>query len=78
MGKPDLIQEYVRRLPEPLQDEVLDFVEFLLHKAERENGGTESQEWTRFSLATALRDMEDKESPYSLSDLQESLTDDHL
>lgn len=65
------IQESVQRLPTALQAEVLDFVEYLLVKAEREALRQEELTWTGFSLATAIRDMEDDEIPlYALSDLK--------
>lgn len=61
------IQESVQRLPTAFQAEVLDFVEYLLAKAEREALRKEEQEWSSFSLATAMRDMDD--SLYSVADL---------
>lgn len=65
------IQESVQRLPTAFQAEVLDFVEYLLAKAEREALREEEQEWANFSLATAMRDMEDDEdAEYTLSDLK--------
>jgi len=64
-------QEAVQRVPTALQAEVLDFVEYLLVKAEREALGEEELAWTGFSLATAIREMEDDETPlYALSDLK--------
>ena len=63
----ELIHGKVQRLPLPLQEEVLDFVEFLLHK----NGDGE-QEWSKFSLAQAMRGLEDDGMPeYTESDLKE-------
>ena len=59
-------------LPEDAQREVLDFVEFI---ETRKNGRAERQDdaaWSMLSLASAMRGMEDEESPYSLSDLKES------
>jgi hypothetical protein len=76
MAVAEKIEEYVRRLPERLQAEVLDFVEYLLAKAERESATREEREWTQLSLALAMRDMEeDEEDPdYSASDLKESFS----
>jgi Protein of unknown function (DUF2281) len=57
----------LQRLPLPLQEEVLDFVEFLLHK----NGDGE-QEWSKFSLAQAMRGLEDDDMPeYTDADLKD-------
>lgn len=64
------IQESLQRLPPAFQAEVLDFVEYLLIKAEREISHHEKQEWSRLSLAHALRDMDEEPSLYSLSDLK--------
>lgn len=65
------IQESVQRLPATFQAEVLDFVEYLLVKAEREALRQEEQEWSGFSLAAAMRDMADEDgTQYTLSDLK--------
>lgn len=60
------IAETVRELPPQLQQELLDFVEFLLLKRERQ----EAREWSAFSVAHAMQDMECEESPYTLADLK--------
>lgn len=61
------IQTYLQRLPPPFQTEVLDFVEYLLAKAERE----ERAEWSNLSLAYAMRGMENEEMPaYTIADLR--------
>ena len=44
------IVERVQRLPEALQAEVLDFVEFLLAKTSGESGKEENRRWMEFSL----------------------------
>ena len=67
------INHYVQRLPERLQAEVLDFVEFLLSKADRDNNVQEDVEWTEVSLSFAMSGMEDEDGPeYGMSDLKES------
>jgi hypothetical protein len=60
------IQQYVQKLPPSLQEELLDFAEYLLMKAEQQ----EREDWASFSLASAMRDMEDEPVSYSLSDLR--------
>lgn len=61
------IQTYLQRLPPSFQTEVLDFVEYLLAKAEREEG----VEWSNLSLACAMRGMEGEEAPiYTIADLK--------
>ncbi len=59
------IVERVQRLPEPLQVEVLDFVEFLLAKTSGESGKEENRRWMGFSLQSALRGMEDEPELYA-------------
>ena len=58
----------VKRLPESKQIEVLDFVDYLKSRAEKE----EYKEWNDLSLSSAMRGMEDEQSPYSINDLKES------
>ena len=60
------IQQYVQKLPPSYQEELLDFAEYLLMKAEQQ----EREDWASFSLASAMRDMEDEPVSYSLSDLR--------
>ena len=69
----DRIFEELKKLPEPLQAEVLDFVQNLA--SEMEQKGTLKNEYTStsLSLSLAMRGMEDEETPsYSASDLRET------
>ena len=59
------IQEYIQKLPPSFQEELLDYIGFLLAKAERED-----KEWSRLSLASAMRGMEDEPELYTLADLK--------
>ena len=63
------IQEYIRKLPDSLQEEMLDYLEFLLAKAEREN-----KEWSYLSITSAMRGMEDEPDLYTLADLKVKYT----
>ncbi len=67
------IHQYVQMLPDPLQREVLDFVKFLLFKQEQETALEQDEiEWSNFSLASAMRGMEDEDTPiYTTDDLKE-------
>lgn len=68
----DTIYASVQKLPEPLQAEVLDFVQFLLLKAEHEATPEEDDTWMSMSLDLAMRGMEDEDTPeYTLSDIKE-------
>lgn len=60
------IQTYLEKLPSSYQEEVIDFLAYLLAKAERE----QDQEWSDMSLAYAMRDMEDEPSEYTIADLK--------
>ena len=62
------IYQYVQKLPHAFQEELLDYAEYLLMKAEQQ----EKQDWTSLSLSSAMHDMEDEAVTYSLSDLRES------
>ena len=60
------IHQYAQKLPYSFQEELLDFVQYLLTKAEKQ----EKQDWTSLSLSSAMRDMEDEPVLYSLSDIR--------
>ena len=69
MALADRIHQRVQELPASSQTEVLDFVEYLISRASRQ----EDNDWTNLSLAFALRGMEDEEMPtYTLADLKET------
>jgi len=53
------IQERLQKLPAPYQAEVLNFVEYLLEKAEHETVQEERLLWSDLSLSSAMRGMED-------------------
>ena len=67
MSLADKIINNVRALPESKQLEVLDFIEYLRVKTDRQ----ENTEWSDFSLSSAMRGMENEESSYSLNDFKE-------
>ncbi len=68
----DKISEQVHQLPEPFQEEVLDFIEFLINKSKRENSRKEDLEWFDLSLSSAMREIEDEDGPtYNETDLKE-------
>ena len=60
------IHQYVQKLPYSFQEELLDFVQYLLMKAEQQ----EKQDWASLSISSAMRDIEDEPILYSLSDLK--------
>lgn len=63
----DRIYEETSALPETVQREVLDFVEYLAHKIQKENA-----DWSELSVAAALRGLEDEVWPvYRNEDMKE-------
>ena len=63
----DRIHEQVRHLPKPLQEEVLHFVEYLVHKP-----GREDEAWSEWSLQMALAGLEGETWPeYKDADFKE-------
>jgi len=59
------IQEYIQKLPASYQEELLDYLEFLLAKAKRED-----KEWSNLSLSSAMRGMEGEPEIYTIKDLK--------
>ncbi|MGQ9684617.1 MAG: DUF2281 domain-containing protein [Anaerolineae bacterium] len=71
MSAAETIHQYVQRLPQDLQAQVLDFVEYLLAKVEREAAQSEERDWLQFSLSSAMRGMEEEDTPtYGPEDLE--------
>ncbi len=66
----DKIVKNVKKLPKLKQIEVLDFIEYLRLKTERQ----ENIEWSTLSLSSAMRGMENEQPHYSLNDLKESFS----
>ena len=62
----EMIYRYAQRLPYSLQKEALDFVQYLLMKAER----LDKVDWSGFSLSSAMRGMEDEPVLYSMADVK--------
>ncbi len=62
------ILQQVRRLPELLQAEVLDFVEYLESKVGRARAAGEDEAWQAMSLSHAMRGMESEPSLYLVED----------
>ena len=67
------IYEELKKLPEPLQAEVLDFVQYLASKMERESTPENELTSASLSLLLAMRGMEDEDTPsYSTNDLRQA------
>ncbi len=68
------ILQQISALPQHLQVEVLDFVEYLESKVGRERTAGDDAAWRAMSLSEAMRGMESEPSPYSADDLREQFT----
>lgn len=66
----EIIIQHVQDLPEFEQAEVLNFVEYLQAKIKKE----ENKDWLNLSLSSAMRGLEDEQTPYSIEDLKESFS----
>ncbi|MBM3862018.1 MAG: DUF2281 domain-containing protein [Verrucomicrobia bacterium] len=66
MSVAEKIVEHVKVLPESVQTQVLEFVEFLEAKNLKDDA-----DWSRLSLDSAMRGLEGESSPYSEADLKE-------
>jgi hypothetical protein len=60
------IHQYVQKLPQSFQEELLDYVEYLVMKAEQQ----EKEDWTSLSLSSAMRNMEAESALYDVSDIR--------
>jgi hypothetical protein len=70
MGIADKLREKLSKLPEPLQNEVLDFAEYLMRKLDRQ-ARQDDLDWANLSLDHALRGMENEPlACYEISDLK--------
>lgn len=64
------ILDHVKGLPEPLQAEVLDYVEYLEARVKRDHIADDEKVWADLSLSSAMRGMEDEPSLYTLEDIK--------
>lgn len=72
MSTIDKIHRQAQRLPEPQQKEILDFIEFLLSKANGQDSRQADLEWSRNSIAAAMHGIDNEDSPlYHESDFKE-------
>ena len=66
------VAQHIEALPVSAQQEVLDFVEFLEARTKPSVVREGDRAWSAFSLASAMRGMEDESSPYTVDDVKES------
>lgn len=69
----DKILKHLQSMPEPVQVEVLHFVEYLESKLKKSKLDEET-DWSTFSLSQAMQGMEEEQAPYSPKDIKDSLS----
>nr|VFK63725.1 MAG: Protein of unknown function (DUF2281) [Candidatus Kentron sp. TC] len=72
MTTAQVIARHLDAMPEAVQREVLDFVEFLETRTRPRMVRESDASWSGFSITAAMRGMEDEPSPYTVDDLKES------
>ncbi len=70
MSLTEKILEHLQSMPEPLQVEVLHFVEYLESKIKNSELVGEG-DWFTLSLSYAMRGMEEEPAHYSLKDVKD-------
>ena len=70
MSIAETILKDVEALSESKQLEVLDFMQYLRSKAEKQD----VNDWPDFSLSSAMRGLEEEQTPYSLNYIKESFS----
>jgi hypothetical protein len=72
MTTTEAIVQRLKSLPASALREVLDFVEFLESRRQEHTAREDEAAWSAFSLASAMRGMEEEETPYTLADVKEA------
>jgi len=62
------IYRYAQKLPHSLQEELLDYVQYLIMKAEQQ----ENEDWASLSLSSAMHGIEEEPALYNQSDIKVS------
>jgi hypothetical protein len=66
------LEQQIASLPEAAQEELTHFLRVLTDKYSPEKSERETMEqWSAFSLSSAMRDVEDEETPYTSADIKE-------
>ena len=68
MGTLEMIAGKAKQLPRELQEEVVDFTDYLLQKFEQNS--SQERQWPAVSLENAIRGFEDDPVTYSKSDVK--------
>ncbi len=68
MSTIEILKLKAERLPDALQREAVDFVDYLLQKLEGKTD--ENNQWSAFSMQNAIRGFEDDPVTYSKEDIK--------
>ena len=68
MGTLEMIAGKAKQLPRELQEEVVDFTDYLLQKFEQNS--SQERKWSAVSMENAIRGFEDDPVTYSKSDVK--------
>ena len=71
MNIDETIIRNIHELPESMKVEVFDFIEYLKTKKIQKKG---KEDWSSFSLSSAMRGMEDEQTSFSFHDLKETFS----
>lgn len=72
MTTQERILKQVSQLPEPMQQEALDFIQFLTEKSSTNQRKEEDEQWFHASISSAMSDTNIQNEPvYQLSDCKE-------
>jgi len=66
MAMDEQIYQYIQQLSTAQKAELLDFIQYLLIKAEKD----QKKDWSALSLALAMDDMHNEPDLYSLDDIK--------
>jgi hypothetical protein len=70
MSTIEILRHKAESLPDALQREVIDFVDYLLSRYTK-NDSTEEKEWSAFSMQNAIRGFEDDPVTYTKADIRQ-------
>ena len=65
------ILEHLKTMPEPEQNEVLEFVEYLRNSTRLREQNEQDSEWGQFTLESAMARLAEEPSLYGLEDIRE-------
>jgi hypothetical protein len=66
------LEQQIASLPQAAKEELTHFLRVITDKYSDEKSEHETmQQWSAFSLSSAMRDIEEEETPYTIADITE-------